>query len=105
MFPKQPYNHRMFPDGPQAMHEWLRTVRPIVSGTVTLDADASTTVVCADCTASSFVLIVPTNAAAGTLQGGLTHLYVTPASGSFALATANGGNAAGTETFMWAVLS
>jgi hypothetical protein len=103
--PNQPYNYRMWPDAPQAMHEWLRKVNQTAFGTVTLDADASTTVTSAHCSASSFVLIMPTNAAAATLQAGATHLYITPAAGSFILATANAGNAAGTETFRWAILS
>lgn len=103
--PLQPYTYRLWPDAPQGMHEWLRTVRQSAFGTVTLDADASTTVTDINCSAASFIAITPTNAAAATLQAGASHLYVTPAAGSFTLNTADAGSAAGTETFAWAILS
>ena len=105
MFPKQPWNFRLFPEAPAAFHEWMRLLRPAVTGTVTLDADASTTVTHDLCTASSVILLMETNAAAASLMAGASRLYITPAAGSFALATADAGNAAGTETFTYLILN
>jgi hypothetical protein len=105
MFVQQPYNHTMMPTAPQAFHEWARQIRPAVTGTFTLDADASTTVTNELCTAASVIVLMATNAAAATLMAGASSLYITPAVGSFAAATANAGNAAGTETFAYAVLN
>ena len=105
MFPKQPWTFRIFTEAPAAFHEWMWQLRPAVTGTVTLDADASTTVTHDLCTASSVIVLMETNAAAASLMAGVSRLYITPATGSFALATADAGNAAGTETFTYLILS
>jgi hypothetical protein len=70
-----------------------------------MDADASTTVTEADCTTTSVIVLMPTNASAGTLVGSASSPFVTPAAGSFQVDTADGGNAAGTETFSYMILN
>lgn len=70
-------------------------------GSFTMSATASKTVTDAKCTSSSYVVLIPTNAAAGTLQGSAKCLYVTYASGSFTVSTASAAAAAGTETFQY----
>lgn len=74
-------------------------------GTFTMAAAASKVVTDANVTTSSVITLTPTNAAAGTLQGSNECLYVTPAAGSFTVATAAGTNAAGTETFSYLVFN
>lgn len=74
-------------------------------GTFTMDGDASTSVTKAECTTSSVVLLMPTNADAATLMAGASAPYVTVGSGSFTVNTADGGNAAGTETFAYMVFN
>ena len=70
MFPRQPWNFRIFDQAPAAFHEWMRQLRPAVTGTVTLDADASTTVTNELCTTSSVIMLMETNAAAASLMAG-----------------------------------
>jgi hypothetical protein len=74
-------------------------------GTFTMDADASTTVTDANCNASSVIVLMPTNAAAATLWGSTEAPYVTPGGGSFTVQTADGGAAAGTETFTYMIFN
>lgn len=76
-------------------------------GTFTLGAAVSTVVSNTDVRANSFVDFVPTNAAAGTLNGSTKSLYISAiASGtSFTVATASGVAAAGTETFSYYILT
>lgn len=71
-------------------------------------AAAATTVVNdARITATSRILITPTNAAAATLLQAATALYVSAkvAGASFSVTTANGAAAAGTETFDYVVVN
>jgi hypothetical protein len=81
----------------------MRTAFPLHNNTGSFTMGAAATKVVADTTikAGSIVLLMPTNAAAGTLMAGATSLYVSArtAGTSFTVATANAGNAAGTETF------
>ena len=72
-------------------------------GTFTMAASASKVVTDANVTTTSFISLMPTNAAAGTLMGSNESLYITPASGSFTATTAAGTAAAGTETFTYRV--
>ena len=72
---------------------------PRTSGTFTMAAAASKVVTDANVTSASVVVLVATNAAAGTLMGSAKSLYVAPANGSFTVATASAAAAAGTETF------
>lgn len=74
-------------------------------GTFTMAAAASKVVTDANVTTASFISLMPTNAAAGTLQGSNECLYITTAAGSFTVATAAGTAAAGTETFSYAVFN
>jgi hypothetical protein len=76
-----------------------------LTGSVTLDADASTTVSNNNITSTSKITITPTNAAAATLQAGASAVYVTNRTSetSFDLDTADAGNAAGTETFEYTI--
>ncbi len=78
---------------------------PRAVGTFTMAAAASKVVTDASVTTASFIALMPTNAAAGTLQGSNESLYVTPAAGSFTVTTAAGTAAAGTETFSYAVFN
>ena len=74
-------------------------------GTFTMAAAATKTVTDANVKASSYVIVFPLNAAAGTLQGASTCLYTAAGPGSFTASTASGGNAAGTEQFSYLVLN
>lgn len=78
---------------------------PRSTGSFTMAAASSKVVTDANVTTSSFIMLMPTNAAAGTLQGSNESLYITPAAGSFTVTTAAGTAAAGTETFSYAVLN
>ena len=81
----------------------LNTILPFSGAYVsfTCAAAATTTVTNSNVKANSLILLMPTNAAAGTLQGSAKCLYVSArtASTSFAVTTANAAAAAGTETF------
>ena len=74
-------------------------------GTFTLGAAATTTVNDANVKANSFIACFPTNAAAGTLMGAVSSLYISnrTAGVSFAVSTASGGPAVGTETFVYII--
>ena len=74
-------------------------------GTFTMAAAATKVVADANVTTSSIILLMSTNAAAGTLQGSSESLYVTTAAGSFTVSTAAGTSAAGTEAFSYAVFN
>lgn len=81
----------------------IQAIFPRSIGTFTMAAATSKTVTDANVTAGSFVSLTATNAAAATLMAGANALYVSTASGSFVVATAGGGAAAGTETFAYSV--
>ena len=85
----------------------FKTAFPLNSArnTFTMAAAATITVTDASCKATSTVILQPTNAAAGTLQGSAKCLYTTPASGSFTASTASAASAAGTETFAYLILN
>jgi hypothetical protein len=74
-------------------------------GTFTMAAAATKTVTDANVKASSYVIVFPLNADAGTLQGASTCLYTVAGAGSFMAKTASGGNAAGTESIGYLVLN
>lgn len=76
-------------------------------GQFTCGAAATTTVADTNVKATSFIALTPLNAAAGTLQAGATHLYVSArtAGASFAVTTASAGAAAGTENFQYLVIN
>lgn len=75
-------------------------------GTFLCAAAASTTVTDANAKTTSKVILTPTNAAAGTLQGSAKCLYVsTKNDGSFVVRTANAVAAAGTETFDYEIVN
>jgi hypothetical protein len=85
----------------------IQSVFPRIAGAFTCAAAATTVVPQTAVMATSIILLSPTNAAAGTLMAGATSLYVsarTPGT-SFAVATANGGAAAGTETFSYVIIN
>jgi len=75
------------------------------SGTFTMPAAATKTVTDANCKASSKIVLQAFNAAAGTLEGSAKHLYPTAGAGSFTVATASGGNAAGTENYTYLIVN
>ena len=78
-----------------------------VQGTFTCSAAATTVVSDTNVTATSVVLIVPSNAAAATLMAGSSSMYLSArtAGTSFAVATADSGSAAGTETFIYLIVN
>jgi hypothetical protein len=77
------------------------------TGTFTCGAAASTVVNNANIKANSKVILTPTNAAAGTLQGSAKCLFRSTivAGVSFTVTTASGGAAAGTETFDYIIVN
>jgi len=81
--------------------EALRAITRLSTGSFTLAAAATKTVTDTNVTANCVILLVPTNASAATLMSGAKSLYISTktAGASFAVATADGNNAAGTETF------
>ena len=81
----------------------IANVAPRTFGTVTLSAAATTTVPEPSTQSLSVIILMPTNAAAATLQGSAKSLYVSARTtgASLALTTANGSAAAGTETFSY----
>jgi hypothetical protein len=76
-------------------------------GTFTCAAAALTTVSNINIIATSMIMLMPTNAAAATLMGGATSLYVSArtAATSFGVTTANAAAAAGTETFEYLIIN
>ncbi len=78
-----------------------------VAGTFTATAAATTTVTQPAVTATSFIVLAPTNASAATLMANATSLYISAktAGASFAVTTANGAAAAGTETFSYIIFN
>lgn len=74
-------------------------------GSFTLAAAASTTVSQPAVQANSAISITPTNASAATLVSGAHSPYIASISpgASFTVSTADGGNAAGTETYSYLI--
>ena len=85
----------------------LRTALPLscYTGSFTMAAAATKTVTDAHCKAASVIVLVPTNAAVGTLQGSAKCLYPTPSAGSFLVSTASAAAAAGTELFLYLIIN
>lgn len=85
----------------------IEKVFPQIVGSFTLAAAATTVVTQPAIKANSVVLLMPTNAAAGTLMGSAKSLYVSvlTAGASFTVATANATNAAGSETLSYVVVN
>ena len=77
------------------------------AGVFTLAAAATTTVNSSFVKANSIILWVPTNAMAATNEGSVKKLYLSArtAGASFAVSTASGIAALGTETFSYVVLN
>ena len=75
------------------------------TGSFTMAAAATKTVTDAHCKAASLVVLIDTNAAAGTLQGSAKRLYVAAGNGSFVVSTASGAAAVGTETFSYLIVN
>ncbi len=76
------------------------------TGTFTCAAAASTTIPNPNIAVNSIILLMPTNAAAGTLMGSAKSFYISrTADISFAVTTANGAAAAGNETFSYIVIN
>lgn len=77
------------------------------TGTFTLGAAASTTISNVGVQANSYPILIPTNAAAGTLMGSTNSLYLSArvVGTSFTVATASGASAAGTETFFYILVT
>lgn len=80
---------------------------PRVTGSFTLSAAATTVVTQTAVKANSMIVLTPTNASAGTLQGSNKCLYVSAKTvgASFTVATASAAAAAGTETFDYFVFT
>jgi hypothetical protein len=85
----------------------LDTVFPRAIGTFTLTANSATTTVSqASMVANGFPVWIPTNSTAALLEGSAKKLYLASvvAGTGFTLVTANGGTAAGTETFSYVAI-
>lgn len=91
----------------QALAAIFPRVTSITVGTFTCAAAATTTVTETLVAANSFIVPFPTNAAAATLMAGATSLYLSArtADTSFAVTTANAAAAAGTETFVYLLVT
>lgn len=76
------------------------------AGTFTLSAAATTTIANENVSTESNITITPTNASAATLMSGTASLYISAKTNgvSFAVTTANGSSAAGTETFNYIIV-
>ena len=76
-----------------------------VTGTFTMAAAATTTVIQPGVKSNAFISLTPTNASAAALVAGVHSPYISTitAGTSFVVATADGGNAAGTETFSYLI--
>ena len=75
-------------------------------GSFTMAAAASKAVADTSIKTGSVILAMPTNASAATLLAGSHNLYFTTSPGvGFTVHTADGGNAAGTETFDYLAVS
>src|SRR5262249_4172264 len=83
----------------------IANIFPRSIGTFTLAAAASTTINDANVKSMSAILWIPTNAAAGALEGSAKKLYLSArtAGTSFAVATASAAAAAGTEAYVYAI--
>lgn len=97
----------------QNMSQLIQTIQGVSvggsggSGTFTLGASVTSTIPATAIKAGATVALAPTNAAAATLQGSAAALYVsaiTPGT-SFAVSTANGTAAHGTETFSYSIVN
>jgi hypothetical protein len=80
---------------------------PRIAGTFTMAAAATKTVPEPSVTSTSYIVLIPTNAAAATLVGSTRSPYVsTKTTGaSFVVSTASGVAAAGTETFSYLIFN
>lgn len=78
-------------------------VAPRTFGTFTLSAASATVIPQTSTQSMSVIDLMPTNAAAATLMGAATSLYVSARTEgtSFTVTTANGAAAVGTETFAY----
>lgn len=79
----------------------LRAITRLSGGSFTMAAAATKVVTDTNVTATSIIILMPTNAAAGTLQQSTETLYISAktAGASFTVATADAGSAAGSEAF------
>jgi len=94
--------------GNQLMGQLVNIVNgwmPRAFGAFTMSAAASKSVTDANCSSASYVVLIPINAAAGTLQGSAKCLYVTAANGAFTVSTASAASAAGTESFLYLIFT
>ena len=84
-----------------------KAVLPRATGSFTMTAAATHAVVETRVQANSLVNLIPTNAAAGTLQGSAKSLYISSVTAGvgFTVATASAANAAGTETFSYSTVN
>lgn len=85
----------------------ISAIFPRTFGTITLAAANQTVVAQPAVKANSQIMLIPTNTAAGTLMGSSKSLYIKAISAgvSFTVGTADGTNAAGTETFSYNLVS
>ena len=85
----------------------LGALFPRTIGTFTMPAAATVTVTQPAVSANSIIVPLPTNASAATLMGSSKHLYQSAvvAGTSFTLATGSAAAAAGTETFIYFIIT
>lgn len=82
-------------------------VLPRATGTFTMAAAATKAIAETRVQANSLVTLIPTNAAAGTLQGSAKSLYIASVTAGvgFVVATAAGTNATGNEQFSYVAVN
>ena len=87
------------------INETLRSITRLSSGSFTMAAAATLVVTDANITANSVVVLQDTNSHAADLQAGAKRIYVSAktAGASFTVATQDGTNAVGDETFQYLV--
>lgn len=90
-----------------AIQQAILDTFPRITGSFTLSAGATTTVTEPAVSATSVIQLMPTNASGGTLQGSAKALYISArtAGASFAVTTASGAAAAGTEQFFYVLVN
>lgn len=90
-----------------AIQQAILSTFPRITGSFTLSAGATTTVTEPATSATSIIQLMPANASAGTLQGSAKALYISArtAGASFAVTTASGAAAAGSEQFSYVLVN
>ncbi len=100
-------NSRLILTALGTIQQTLADTFPRITGSFTLNAASSTSVTEPSVSATSVIMLIPTNASAGTLQAGANAIYLSgrTAGTGFTVTTAGGGSAAGTEQFSFMLVN